>query len=179
MSRRKKLKYSYDPSRDPFELAIDDRFRPSELPISPSKLEDLARLRELILTGEVQVDSICDESTLLAEVAQTGHLETVQTMLEAGANVNLPSENPDVTTALIGAATGGNLEIVELLVEHGADVNQIRGGTFALIVAGKEGHQDIFNYLAPLTNPKLIEKAFDWLTYYGSQVDLDILVDLA
>lgn len=51
------------------------------------------------------------------------------------------------------AVDSGNLEIVKLLVEAGADVNMgIEWDDFALLLAYENGHEDIFEYLYPLTS---------------------------
>ncbi|HAZ45728.1 MAG TPA: hypothetical protein DDW76_36550 [Cyanobacteria bacterium UBA11369] len=139
---------------DPLDIVLD-------------AIEDgnVEKLRELILTGELNVNDIVDEISILGLAAKSGRLEIVQMMLEYGADVNLPSRKPDVWTALMAAASGGNLEIVKLLVEIGANVNEIRdGGSCALMVAGRASHQEIFDYLAPLTNPGLRQKVIKELS---------------
>jgi ankyrin repeat protein len=46
----------------------------------------------------------------------------------------------------------GHLAIVKLLVEAGADVNSgIECNYFPLLIALRNNHQDIYNYLYPLT----------------------------
>ncbi|MGL5808116.1 MAG: ankyrin repeat domain-containing protein, partial [Xenococcaceae cyanobacterium] len=53
------------------------------------------------------------------------------------------------------AATCGHLEMVQLLIEAGANVNIYSDSTnHPLLWAIFEGHQDIVEYLVPLTNPK-------------------------
>jgi len=55
------------------------------------------------------------------------------------------------------AAREGCLEIVKVLVEAGADVSAIETNHFdcALFGAAFEGHEEVVNYLYPLTNPEL------------------------
>ena len=51
------------------------------------------------------------------------------------------------------AGIGGNLEIVKLLVEAGADVNATdENGNVALNKTAYYGHQDVFDYLLPMTS---------------------------
>ncbi len=96
----------------------------------------------------------------LAQAAHKGHLNIVQLLLDFGAEVNIPSDDPEYLTPLMCAAYSGNLNIVKLLVESGADVNTIRnGGSFALMIAAERGYQDIFECLAPLSDPELREIA--------------------
>jgi ankyrin repeat protein len=96
----------------------------------------------------------------LAEAAAQGYLEIVRVLLEAGAEVNIHSNDPEYWTPLMYGVSSGNIEIVKLLVEAGANVNEIRnGGNFALMIARDSKHQEIFKYLAPLTDPVLRQEA--------------------
>lgn len=54
----------------------------------------------------------------------------------------------------------GHLENVQLLVEAGANVNLFDSeDTLPITWAAKEGHQAVFEYLAPLTAPELRKEA--------------------
>jgi ankyrin repeat protein len=89
----------------------------------------------------------------LAQAAAQGYLEIVRVLLKAGAEVNIHSDDPEYLTPLMYGVSSGNIEIVKLLVEAGANVNEIRsGGNFALMIAAEVEHQEIFEYLAPLTD---------------------------
>jgi ankyrin repeat protein len=113
-------------------------------------------LESLIANGGLDVNDVVDESSLLGLAAESGNLEIVQLFLDNGANVNLPSDNPDVTTALMDAVHSRSLEIVQLLVNEGANVNTIRdGGNFALKISAEIDAQEIFDYLQPLTSLEL------------------------
>lgn len=70
-------------------------------------------------------------------------------------------EPEDGETILLEVATTGRLDLVTFLVEAGADVNAIDydGISFALQEAARLGWQEIYDYLAPLTDPKLKELA--------------------
>ena len=54
-------------------------------------------------------------------VAEAGHLDIVQSLLEVGADVNKRDE--DHQTPLYHASVGGKVEVAKLPIEHGADVN--------------------------------------------------------
>lgn len=118
----------------------------------------LQPLRNLIVSGEIDVNAWCDEVTLLGEVAETGDLELVRLMVEQGADVNLPTKS-DASTALMQAASGGNLEVVQFLVKAGANVNEVRGGATALTYATSAGHEEVIEYLTSLTAPQLRQEA--------------------
>src|SRR5260370_18447385 len=64
-----------------------------------------------------------DYSLALADIAITGDVNAVKTLLDHGADVNIV--DPLGRTPLMYAAASDNLslEVVKMLVEHGADVN--------------------------------------------------------
>jgi uncharacterized protein len=137
-------------SGDPFDIAGEA--------IDTGNLQILQELRTLILNGMVDVNTWCDEVTLLGMVAEAGDLALVETMIERGADVNLKTD-VDVSTPLMQAVSGGNLEIVKCLVNAGADVNEVKSGDFALACAIYGDHQAIANYLYPLTSLDLRQRA--------------------
>jgi ankyrin repeat protein len=57
----------------------------------------------------------------LGIAATLGQTETVQRLLEAGANLNYQNKNG--ITALLNAAVKGHVQVVRLLLEKGASVN--------------------------------------------------------
>ncbi|MDX2241936.1 MAG: ankyrin repeat domain-containing protein [Leptolyngbyaceae cyanobacterium bins.302] len=137
---------------------------------------EIESLESLIVSGELDVNDTVEENTLLGLAAASGNLEVVQLFLANGANVDSPSENPDVTTALMDAVHSGNFEIVQLLVNEGASVNMIRdGGNFALKIAAEIGAQEIFNYLLPLTLPELQQEVEQTLSTKLPEYEVDEL----
>jgi ankyrin repeat protein len=83
-------------------------------------------------------------------------------ILKSGIDVNIKLE--DSETLLMYAAGNGQLENVKVLIALGADVNAIsRQAEFALLTAGAQGHQDIFDYLALQTSPSLRKLAAERL----------------
>ncbi|MGB0560201.1 MAG: ankyrin repeat domain-containing protein [Spirulinaceae cyanobacterium] len=149
-------------------------FNPFEFTSDSLSPEDCLKIRELILAKKLNPNSISDEVSLLGLISESGDIETVRFMLQQGADVNLPTDNPDVTTPLMDAVRGGSLSIVELLVKEGADINEIRdGGNSALLIAIDAGHQDIFDYLAPLTNQDIKDEILDEIDIEEVSLNLD------
>jgi ankyrin repeat protein len=75
-----------------------------------------------------------------------GHYETVQILLENGADVN--TQGGFYGNDLQAASEGGHLETVKILLERGADVNS-QGGEYgnALYVVSQRGHLEIMKIL--------------------------------
>src|SRR5262245_32407332 len=57
----------------------------------------------------------------LVEASQEGRIDTIQTLLEQGVDVNVRDKQGRL--ALVAAATEGQTEVVQLLLAKGADVN--------------------------------------------------------
>lgn len=90
---------------------------------------------------------------LIEKPEEKWRLSYIESLLEAGADINLGLE--DGLTFVAVAAGGGRLDIVKALVEAGADVNPIvEDGDYPLSNAARQGFQEIFDYLAPLTAPE-------------------------
>jgi ankyrin repeat protein len=62
-----------------------------------------------------------DGFTALQAAAGGGHLEVVERLLAAGADVNAPAGQYNGFTALQGAAEGWHIEVAERLLEAGAE----------------------------------------------------------
>jgi len=91
------------------------------------------------------------ENPLLYDAVGRGRVDIVKTLIGAGAKVDLFSEGGE--TPLMCAAYTGRLDLVKILLEAGADVNIVYSETeeTALAMAADYGHQDVFDYLLPLT----------------------------
>lgn len=149
---------------------------------------NLAQIQERIAGGsDVNQVNWLEGLTLLEIAIDAGQSKSVRLLLEAGANPNfgLCGTPPLVTaagegrteiakmlikagakidaedgSALRSAATCGHIEMVRLLIEAGANVNAYRDNTsHPLFWAAFEGHQEVFDYLAPLTNPEQRQEA--------------------
>jgi ankyrin repeat protein len=87
----------------------------------------------------------------LAAAATGGHTETVNYLVEQGADVNLQLQTGGYGSALAAAAAIERTETVKYLVEHGADVNlQLQTGGYGSALAAAaaaRGHTETVKYL--------------------------------
>ncbi|KAJ6109977.1 hypothetical protein N7486_002212 [Penicillium sp. IBT 16267x] len=101
------------------------------------------------------VSAIFDGKTALQAAAGGGHLEIVQVLLAAKADVNALPTTQYGQTALQAAAGGGYLEIVQALLAAEADVNASPAtftGQTALQAAAGGGHLEIHINAPPAIN---------------------------
>lgn len=141
---------------------------------------DLSRVKALLKAGVDFRPAAWYDTPVLVIAAEKGHIEIVQTLINAGANVNtgyerLPlhvaAEHGHLTTAqlllnsgayihsaeeggrtaLIAAASTGQLPLVQLLVTKGANLNAVSQGETAIMVAAKNGHRAVYEFLYSLT----------------------------
>lgn len=106
---------------------------------------DMVDLRRLIASLTV-VDRPQGETALFA-AARNGHLEAVERLVAAAADVRRPNV-AGLQPAHV-AASGGHVDIVQHLVRHGADVNaKGHRGLTALHDAASHGHAHVVAYLA-------------------------------
>lgn len=85
----------------------------------------------------------------LLKAASTGNIPGVKAALQAGANVNVRSQNKEGDTPLIMAAENGHREVVKILIKAGADVNMksLDEGDTALGAAQEKGYLAIAKIL--------------------------------
>jgi len=95
----------------------------------------------LVLSAHIAVDSE------LADAAERGDAETVQTLIRAGADVNA-AQNGGMT-ALHWAAQGGHAEMARMLLVAGAfpDAATRNGGYTPLHLAARAGHEALLGVL--------------------------------
>jgi ankyrin repeat protein len=128
---------------------------------------DTEKVRELIPAGAQVDEKDLFGRTPLMWAAFFGHTDTVNTLLEASADVNAATRKPTPTnwdddtfqsigkaslhkgvTALLEATVGGHQETVEALIQAGADVGaRTDTGWTALIGASSLGHSGIVRVL--------------------------------
>lgn len=119
----------------------------------------------VIIDAGVDVNIETVYGTPLGQAAWQGHLDVVQKLIEAGADVNYSVNLSDNKSPLILAIQEGRFDVVKFLLEAKANVNHVvqESGQFALLTAAACGYEEIFNYLAPLTEPKLWQEAQELL----------------
>ncbi len=71
-----------------------------------------------------------DGFTALGYAAFFGHLESVELLLESGADPNLKSNNKESVPPLNSAVANGSEAIVERLLQAGADPNSVQAGGY-------------------------------------------------
>lgn len=120
----------------------------------------IQEIQQLLLNNGFDVNTIVDEVFILSIACESGRLDIVKLLIDSGADINLPSENPEVWTALMSSVLSGNKELVDFLIRSGADANEIRdGGNYALMIAAEEKHHEIFKTLATVTKNELKKEA--------------------
>ncbi len=102
---------------------------------------DVSIIQSLLAQGDDPNGTNVLNITPLMEAARNGHLQAVQTLLNAHADINLPAANGE--TALMWAVTE-DLKTVDLLLQHGANPD-VQGEFYrtALMSAAKNGFTDI------------------------------------
>jgi ankyrin repeat protein len=109
---------------------------------------------QVLIAAGANVNRGFDELPLHTAVEE-GHLEVVRFLLETGANIEGYEE--DNWTALMEASCAGYLSIVQLLVEQGADVNAWSQGETPLMLAARNVHREIYEFLYPLVSDEIRE----------------------
>jgi len=113
----------------------------SQLMITARKGGKGLRVRALLNAGADANTTTIRGFTVLLYPAALGDAETVQALIEAGAQIDRSSSmGRETYTPLIYAVRGGHKVTVRVLLEGGADVNAERRGTTALKMARSQGH---------------------------------------
>ena len=107
------------------------------------------RLVELIETDPSSTNAYSpDGFTPLGFAVFFGQPEIVKTLLNAGADANLPSRESMKVTPLASAAAAKQTDIARLLIEHGANVNaRAAGGHIPLHEASANGNVELVKLL--------------------------------
>jgi uncharacterized protein len=129
-------------------LAISSK--KSELDVfEASVMGDLERLKKIVSGDAASVSSYSpDGFTALALASYLGQKESVDYLIEKGADVNALARNETGFTALTGAVTQNHNEIAKALVKKGAHVNHsYEGGFTPLMHAAHSGNVELVSFL--------------------------------
>ncbi len=134
------------------------------------QLHHVEIMRALLDAGATITPSLLD---IISE-EEFCYPESLAVLIESGIDINTRLE--DGETVLMRAAQQGDLDIVKMLINAHADPNIVsRKANFALLAAGHARNQELFEYLIPLTSPKLRAYAADqlptWLAKLISKYD--------
>lgn len=100
-------------------------------------------VRMLLEAGIEPNSSVWHETPALVEAARQGHVDIVQVLIAAGANVN----GGFYKVPLYAAAREGHLEVVRVLLDAGANIEGYEWYWTALIIASFKGHLSIVQLL--------------------------------
>ena len=121
------------------------------------RARDLAAVQKIVQSAS-NPGLVVSNTGYLATAIDVEAPEIVSFLIKVGANVNGLIDGE--SRMLMAAAYVGNLEICKLLVEAGAKVNAVDSqGESAIFKAACGGHQEVFNYLAPLSRERLRAEA--------------------
>jgi ankyrin repeat protein len=91
------------------------------------------------------MEATSDGGTALMKAAAQGHIETVEALIAAGANID---SSTGLGTALIQAANKERIEIVKILIAHNAKLDaKTEKGETALMKAEESNHAEIVKLL--------------------------------
>lgn len=135
------------------EAGIDTSLTPDEVMLAAIRGHDQARLTELLdQTPDLRERLRADHADAIKSVSAGGDA-MLALLIELGLDINARSGG-NGTTALHDAAQGNDVARARMLVEHGADPNLADRhiGATPWGWANHFHHDDVANYLHPLTN---------------------------
>src|SRR5438094_7971102 len=114
-----------------------------------SALGDLERLKSVVYREPSSISSYSrDGFTALALASYLGQKESVEYLIEKGADLNAQAKNETGYTALTGAVSQNHNEVAKVLLKKGANVNhQYEGGFTPLMHAAFAGNVELVNLL--------------------------------
>ena len=107
---------------------------------------DIETVKELILSGTVDINDTSSFSPFLPEAASFNQYEIAKFLIENGININEKDTHTD-SSALSKAVIEGNLEMVKLLCESGAELDTSTSENNPLFFAESCHQEEISQYL--------------------------------
>ena len=114
-----------------------------------ASLGDLAQVKDMVKHNSSLANAYSSDGfTPVALAAYLGQRETVEHLIENGADVNAVARNPTGFTPLTGAVSQNHTEIAKVLVKNGANVNHsYEGGFTPLTHAASSGNTELVIFL--------------------------------
>ena len=133
----------------------------------------------LFLAAGMDANTAVDQegNTALMAAANNGHTSVVDSLVDAGANVN--ATNRQGISALMRAATQDGAAVVSRLIASNADPNQrdVRGDTALSFAAARGRRGNLVLLLDAGAQPDAIDRAFVSAAQYGEQEAARLLLD--
>ncbi len=145
--------------------------------LDASGSNDTATVRAYVNSGvNVDMMSLDGGSTPLLNAVMYNNIEMARTLLEAGANPNMATEDEFQKTPLSDAASNGYVEMVRLLIENGADPGSFSNNWNPLDSAAQFGHTDVVAYLLDYGVTPTADSLY-WALFNENQAMEQILVN--
>lgn len=134
-------------------------FRPAnwyDTPVLVTAAEQgYSKIVQMLISAGANVNNGCDRLPLHV-AAEHGHIEVVLRLLNSDAYIQ--ATESDGRTALMAAAATGQLEIVQVLIAKGANANATCQGETALMLAAKNKHDAVCEFLYPYSSSQIIQR---------------------
>lgn len=114
-------------------------------------ISDVERITALAREGADLEALNSKEMTPLCIAAHSGHTDTIQVLINLGAEVNLSDRDINLITPLHYAAICGHTDVIQLLIKFGGKVNPgTKGFPTPVYLAAEKGHNDTVRVLVEM-----------------------------
>ncbi len=123
------------------QLLLSSREEKAQLLASAVKCNDVAAVKERVKAGELIIKSLtkAQQFLLMKTALRENHCKTLQFLVKAGVDVNVPSKK-GVTAAMLAASKGLD-SCLQILIQAGCDLNlEDEKGCPALYYAARKEH---------------------------------------